>query len=267
MKYRLNEEQLNSLIAESTARILNEAMQDEGFGKWLGQKLGGVAGKARQGLQDFGKNFKSNYQQNFTGGTQGNNAAGGNQGGDKLGEMQQLIQQLSKEVSNLQKQQGAAQPQNVTKDTNGGNSTPDATAANGGNGGNGKTDTPAANGGNGGNDADSSQNSMANLMRNSVANGNMEEAVRKRKKQISEAQLKQIVSETIRKVLKEGYNQDGMLIVSQISPDAFSAAVQRGEIEVKGEYNGYRIVKMNGKFYYIDTETGDVCDPEKSNRR
>lgn len=55
MKYRLNEQQLNNLIAESTMRILSEAMEDEGIGKFLGD----MAGRIRNGINKFSSDFNA----------------------------------------------------------------------------------------------------------------------------------------------------------------------------------------------------------------
>lgn len=55
MKYKLNEQQLNNLIAESTMRILSEAMEDEGIGKFLGD----MAGRIRNGINKFSSDFNA----------------------------------------------------------------------------------------------------------------------------------------------------------------------------------------------------------------
>lgn len=231
MKYRLTEEQLNSLIAESTIRVLREASEDEGIGGALGKGLGWLARKTANGFKDFGKNFGQQWGGQAQG--QENNTETEQQ---SLTQMQQTIQTLSKQLASLQQivnngggNTNAAGGGN-TNAAGGGNTENGGNTAGGGNaenGGNAAGGGEAANGGNtaggGQNNAeilarqkagnaattpqnrpvnkDSSQNTMANLMRNSVAKGNMEEANRKHKKQISEAKLNQIVSESIRKIL------------------------------------------------------------------
>lgn len=227
MKYRLTEEQLNSLITESTIRILREASEDEGIGGAIGKGLGWLARKTANGFRDFGKNFGQQWGGQSQGQGQASNTETEQQ---SLTQMQQTIQTLSKQLASLQQivnngggNTNAAGGGN-TNAAGGGNAENGGNTAGGGDAANGEN---TANGGNaaggGQNNAeilarqksgnaantpqnrpitkDSSQNTMANLMRNSVAKGNMEEANRKRKKQISEAKLNQIVSESIRKVL------------------------------------------------------------------
>mgnify|MGYP006872970655 CR=1 FL=1 len=53
MKYKLNEQQLNRLITNSTMRVLSEAMEDEGLGKFLGN----LAGRIRNGINKFSDDF------------------------------------------------------------------------------------------------------------------------------------------------------------------------------------------------------------------
>lgn len=79
---------------------------------------------------------------------------------------------------------------------------------------------------------------------------------------ISESRLKKIIAESVKKVLNEDYNADGMLIVRQTTPKEFNEAKRNGEVEVHGEYNGYAVIKWDGRWYYLDTETGDLCDPK-----
>lgn len=237
MKYRLTEEQLNSLIAESTIKVLREASEDEGIGGAIGKGLGWLARKTANGFKDFGKNFGQQWGGQAQGQGQANNTETEQQ---SLTQMQQTIQTLSKQLASLQQivnnGGGNTNAAGGGNTANGGNAEGGGNAENGGNtasggntenGGNAAGGEEAENGGNtasgGQNNAeilarqkagnaattpqnrvvnkDSSQNTMANLMRNSVAKGNMEEASRKRKKQISEAKLNQIVSESIRKVL------------------------------------------------------------------
>lgn len=55
MKYKLNEQQLNKLITNSTMRVLSEAMEDEGLGRFLGD----MAGRIRNGINKFTGDFNA----------------------------------------------------------------------------------------------------------------------------------------------------------------------------------------------------------------
>lgn len=55
MKYKLNEQQLNNLITNSTMRVLSEAMEDEGLGNFLGN----LAGRIRNGINKFSGDFNA----------------------------------------------------------------------------------------------------------------------------------------------------------------------------------------------------------------
>lgn len=138
MKYRLTEEQLNSLIAESTIRILRESSEDEGIGGTLGKGLGWLARKTANGVKDFGKNFGQQWGGQAQG--QGQETGAGN-GQQSLQQVQQQIQALSQQLNSLQQivNNGGVNP------ANGGNAASDGNTAGGGNtAGNGN----AANGGN-----------------------------------------------------------------------------------------------------------------------
>lgn len=82
---------------------------------------------------------------------------------------------------------------------------------------------------------------------------------------INENQLRKIVTEYVKRVLKEsqggGYNKDGMLIIRRTTPEEFNNAKMNGRIKVNGEYNGYLIINWDNRWYYMDTQTGDLCDP------
>ena len=99
MKYRLTEEQLNSLITESTIRILREASEDEGIGGAIGKGLGWLARKTANGFKDFGKNFGQQWGGQAQGQGQANNTETEQQ---SLTQMQQTIQTLSKQLASLQ---------------------------------------------------------------------------------------------------------------------------------------------------------------------
>ena len=55
MKYRINEQQLNSIITNSTLKVLSEAMEDEGLGRFLGD----MAGRIRNGINKFTGDFNA----------------------------------------------------------------------------------------------------------------------------------------------------------------------------------------------------------------
>ena len=136
MKYRLTEEQLNSLITESTIRILREASEDEGIGGAIGKGLGWLARKTANGFKDFGKNFGQQWGGQAQGQGQGQaNNTGTEQ--QSLTQMQQTIQTLSKQLASLQQivnngggNRNAAGEGNTA---NGGNAADGGNAENGGN--------------------------------------------------------------------------------------------------------------------------------------
>jgi hypothetical protein len=99
MKYRLTEEQLNSLIAESTIRVLIESSEDEGIGGAIGKGLGWVARKTADGFKDFGKNFGQQWNGQVQG--QGQETSVGN-GQQSLQQVQQQIQALKQQLNSLQ---------------------------------------------------------------------------------------------------------------------------------------------------------------------
>lgn len=227
MKYRLTEEQLNSLIAESTIRVLKEASEDEGIGGALGKGLGWLARKTANGFKDFGKNFGQQWGGQAQG--QENNTETEQQ---SLTQMQQTIQTLSKQLASLQQivnngggNTNAAGGGN-TNAAGGGNTANSGNAAGGGNTANGGN---AAGGGNQSIDqAEIAKAHAATRQPNRAvptkkaptpetpeqkaaadkvdATGDwnsayLGESRKKYKKQISEAKLNQIVSESIRKIL------------------------------------------------------------------
>lgn len=55
MKYKLNEQQLNNIITNSTFKVLSEAMEDEGLGRFLGD----MAGRIRNGINKFTGDFNA----------------------------------------------------------------------------------------------------------------------------------------------------------------------------------------------------------------
>ena len=55
MKYKLNEQQLNNIITNSTLKVLSEAMEDEGLGRFLGD----MAGRIRNGINKFTGDFNA----------------------------------------------------------------------------------------------------------------------------------------------------------------------------------------------------------------
>lgn len=55
MKYRINEQQLNNIITNSTLKVLSEAMEDEGLGRFLGD----MAGRIRNGINKFTGDFNA----------------------------------------------------------------------------------------------------------------------------------------------------------------------------------------------------------------
>ena len=99
MKYRLTEEQLNSLIAESTIRVLMESSEDEGIGGAIGKGLGWVARKTADGFKDFGKNFGQQWNGQAQG--QGQETSAGNEQ-QSLQQVQQQIQALRQQLNSLQ---------------------------------------------------------------------------------------------------------------------------------------------------------------------
>lgn len=101
MKYRLTEEQLNSLITESTIRVLMEASEDEGIGGALGKGIGWIARKTANGFKDFGKNFGQQWSGQEQGQAQGQETGAGN-GQQSLQQVQQKIQELSQQLNSLQ---------------------------------------------------------------------------------------------------------------------------------------------------------------------
>lgn len=111
MKYRLNEEQLNSLIAESTMRILREASEDEGIGSALGTGLGWLARKTANGFQQFGQNFRQQF-----GGQQGQTGAPETPQ-QNLTKIETLLQQLGQEVNTMKQAQATQATQNTQPET------------------------------------------------------------------------------------------------------------------------------------------------------
>lgn len=222
MKYRLTEEQLNSLIAESTIRILRESSEDEGIGGTLGKGLGWLARKTANGVKDFGKNFGQQW------GGQGQGQANNTDTEkESLTQMQQTIQTLSKQLASLQQivNNGGGNAAGNGNAANGGN------AAGGGNNTNGGNAAGNGNAANGGNAAGGGQNNKAydNMSDEDLANSgmlsggkpmapktkksympnqtftqdsyNQMKAQGQERPRISEAKLNQIVAESIRKVL------------------------------------------------------------------
>jgi len=111
MKYRLTEEQFNQLIAESTKRILSEAMENEGFFSGLGKAWGAV----KNAYQDFSDGYNGVVSNR----SNGNNNNNGGQGGSW--EQTQMLNKLSTEIEQLKQQiatlEGGAQQTSGTTNT------------------------------------------------------------------------------------------------------------------------------------------------------
>ena len=114
MKYRITEEQLSNLIAESTKKILSEAIENEGLGSTIMKGIGSAAGKAMQHISNGGDSFRQGYNQYYNGGGE----SGYGQNGQ---EQNQILQKLSNEIESMKQQISAleqgqpSQPQNNVK--------------------------------------------------------------------------------------------------------------------------------------------------------
>lgn len=100
MKYRITEEQLNNLIAESTKKILSEAIENEGLGSTIMKGIGSAAGKAMQHISNLGDSFRQGYNQYYNG--SGENGYG--QYGKNGQEQNQILQKLSNEIESMKQQ-------------------------------------------------------------------------------------------------------------------------------------------------------------------
>ena len=79
---------------------------------------------------------------------------------------------------------------------------------------------------------------------------------------LTESDLYRIIKESVNQVLREDYHQNGMLIAGKITPQEFQAATQKGRLVVNGEANGYLVIKLDGRWYYLDKNTGELCNPD-----
>ena len=109
MEYRLTEEQLTSIITESTKRILSEAIENEGIGSDIMQGLGSAIGKIKQHVGNWGDSFRQGYHQYYNGGGIG----------DDNQEQNQILQRLSTELEGLkQKVASLEQAQQIQENKN-----------------------------------------------------------------------------------------------------------------------------------------------------
>ena len=100
MKYRITEEQLNNLIAESTKKILSEAIENEGLGSTIMKGIGSAAGKAMQHISNWGDSFRQGYNQYYN----GSGESGYGQYGKNGQEQNQILQKLSNEIESMKQQ-------------------------------------------------------------------------------------------------------------------------------------------------------------------
>lgn len=100
MKYRITEEQLNNLIAESTKKILSEAIENEGLGSTIMKGIGSAAEKAMQHISNWGDSFRQGYNQYYNGGGE----SGYGQYGQNGQEQNQILQKLSNEIESMKQQ-------------------------------------------------------------------------------------------------------------------------------------------------------------------